>query len=99
MTAKNLKAHVGRLVTWSIQINNLGGFDNIKYLAWWAGLSSSVDKTLLSPQFIKNVTAGNLFGRRGGSGNINKLLKPITAENLQELRKFWRPIGEDSGYS
>jgi len=58
LTTQSRAAHTAKMVTWSMQINSLSGFESrsfwatIKeYQSWWAVFSSCVDETNLSAQF------------------------------------------------
>ena len=54
----HLRAHMTKMVTWSMQTNSSSGFESQtfrgekkEYQTWWAAFSSCVDETNLSGQF------------------------------------------------
>ena len=56
--AAHLRAHMAKMVMWSMQINSLSGFESRsfwvtmkEYHLWWGVFSSCADETNLSAQF------------------------------------------------
>ena len=66
--AVHLRAHMARMVTWSMQINSLISGDKEEYQSWWAAFSCScVDETNFSVQFDM------LRLRRNGARNSERI--------------------------